>query len=313
MKIIRFEDIAQLQIPPSLCLQWVKYMLLHKYECDLPTKISLKMENNIFVNTMPSYIPMIERYGVKIVSRYPERKPALLSDILLYDAHNGETLALMDGTWITAMRTGSVAALSIFTLQKSDARIYAFMGLGNTARATLTCLLELMKGRELYIKLLVYKQQELDFIERFKAYPQLHFQLCHTPEELIQDADVVVSCVTAADTLIAPDACFKEGVLAVPVHTRGFQNCDLFFDKVFADDTHHVESFKYFSKFKKYAEFSRILLKENPGRENDSERILAYNIGISLHDIYFASQVYDRITTQEQSTNINPQTNKFWL
>lgn len=313
MKIIRFEDIARLQISPSLCLQWVKYMLLHKYECDLPAKISLKMENNIFVNTMPSYIPMVERYGVKIVSRYPERKPALLSDILLYDAHTGETLALMDGTWITAMRTGSVAALSIFTLQKSDARIYAFMGLGNTARATLTCLLELMKGRELYIKLLVYKQQELDFIERFKAYPQLHFQLCHTPEELIQDADVVVSCITAADTLIAPDDCFKEGVLVVPVHTRGFQNCDLFFDKVFADDTHHVESFKYFSKFKKYAEFSRILLKENPGRENDSERILAYNIGISLHDIYFASQVYDRITTQEQSTNINPQTNKFWL
>ena len=27
----------------------------------------------------------------------------------------------------------------------------------------------------------------------------------------------------------------------IPVHTRGFQNCDLFFDKVFADDTDHVK------------------------------------------------------------------------
>ena len=34
----------------------------------------------------------------------------------------------------------------------------------------------------------------------------------------------------------------------VPVHTRGFSNCDLFFDKVFADDYGHVKHFKYFDK-----------------------------------------------------------------
>ena len=313
MKIIPFEDIAKLNIAPALCLQWVKEVFIHKYECKLPAKISIKMEGNIFITTMPSYIPKIERYGVKIVSRYPERQPALLSDILLYDANTGNALALMDGTWITALRTGAVAALAIHELQKKDAKVYAVTGLGNIARATMTCLLTIMKNKKMHVKLLAYEKEEIDFINRFKDYPQLNFQICQTTEELIKDSDVVLSCVTAADTLIAPDDCFKEGVLVVPVHTRGFQNCDLFFDKVFADDTSHVEQFKYFNQFKKFDEFSKVLLKENPGRENDSERILAYNIGISLHDIYFASQVYDRIGAKDNEIDFEAQTNKFWL
>ncbi len=31
------------------------------------------------------------------------------------------------------------------------------------------------------------------------------------------------------------------------------------------------------------------------GRENDRERILAYNIGIALHDIYFTGKIYELI------------------
>ena len=313
MKIIPFEDIAKLNITPDLCVQWVKEVFIHKYECKLPAKISITIEGNTFFNTMPSYIPKIERFGVKIISRYPKRQPILLSEILLYDANTGNALALMDGVWITALRTGAVAALTINELQKKDAEVYAMMGLGNSARATLDCMLAIMKNKKLRIKLLAHKKQEIDFINRFKDYPQLDFQICQTTEELIKDSDVVLSCVTAADTLIAPDNCFKEGVLVVPVHTRGFQNCDLFFDKVFADDTSHVNHFTYFNQFKKFDEFSRILLKENPGRENDSERILAYNIGISVHDIYFASQIYDRMEATDNEIDFKAQTNKFWL
>ena len=89
------------------------------------------------------------------------------------------------------------------------------------------------------------------------------------------------------------DSLFQEGVLVVPVHTRGFQNCDLFFDKVYGDDTGHVCDFKYFKQFRQFDEFSRVLLGDNPGRENDRERILSYNIGLGLHDVLFASKLYD--------------------
>lgn len=313
MKIISFNDIKGLQISPLQCLEWAKFILMNKYNCTLPPKISMKMENDIFVNTMPSFIPTINRYGVKIVSRYPLRTPSLISEIALYDSLNGETLALMDGTWITAMRTGAVAALSIQTFQKKDAYQYAFLGLGNTARATLLCLSELYKKKELHINLLAYKGQEKIFIERFKEYSNLKFQIYNNTEELINDSDVIISCITATNSLIAPDECFKEGVTLIPVHTRGFQNCDLFFDKIYADDTAHVNNFKYFNLFKYFNEVSKVLINEDLGRTSNTERILVYNIGISLHDIYFASQIYDLITNDTQNKKLFTENKKFWL
>jgi ornithine cyclodeaminase/alanine dehydrogenase-like protein (mu-crystallin family) len=89
---------------------------------------------------------------------------------------------------------------------------------------------------------------------------------------------------------------YKNGVLVVPIHTRGFQNCDLFFDHVFADDTAHVSGFKYFNQFRKFNELSEVLLGKIPARQSNDERILAYNIGLGLHDIYFAHKIYERLT-----------------
>lgn len=176
MKIIDFETIRNLSISPADCVKWVETALRMKYDSCLPHKISMTIEPDVFFNTMPSYLPSCGRFGVKVVSRFPKREPALVSDILLYDATNGDFLALMDGSWITAMRTGAVAALSIQYLRTSSAREYAFMGLGNTARATLLCLMAVLEG-PLNIRLLSYKGQELEFMKRFKEYSRLNFSI----------------------------------------------------------------------------------------------------------------------------------------
>ena len=52
-----------------------------------------------------------------------------ISDMMLYDAQTGKLLALIDCDWITTMRTGAVAAVSIKALRKSSASIYGFVGL----------------------------------------------------------------------------------------------------------------------------------------------------------------------------------------
>jgi ornithine cyclodeaminase/alanine dehydrogenase-like protein (mu-crystallin family) len=296
-------------------VKWVEEACRAKYEAKLPPKISIKLDGQVFFNTMPVYLPGKERFGVKVVSRYPGRTPSLQADILLFDTQSGQTLALMDGSWITAMRTGAVAALAIRTLQTPAAREYAFLGLGNTARATLLCLLAIAADTPLHIRLLAYKGQENAFRERFAACPQLTFSVYHSAGELIRGADVVVSCVTAASEVFAPDEVFKEGVLVVPVHTRGFQNCDLFFDKVYADDTNHVKDFRYFDRFRRFDEFHNILLGANKGRESKLERILAYNIGIALHDIYFAAEIFALAEQLADPAEIQTTTttDKFWV
>lgn len=302
-----------MNISPLDCMQWVIDALKIKYSSQLPHKISTKLnEGKIFFNTMPCHIPDLNRFGVKEVSRFPGREPAISGEILLYDTLIGEPLALIDGDWITAMRTGAVAACAINYLQNETAEQYSFIGLGNTARATMLCLLSSNPKKKYKVKVMAYKDQAELFISRFKNYSNVFFEIVNTRKDLISYADVVVSCVTVAENNIGEDDWFKKGVLVVPVHTRGFQNCDLFFDKVFADDKGHVEGFKYFNRFKKFDEFSNVVQQKTTGRENNEERILAYNIGIALHDVYFASQIYQRSHNAPQLF-LRKKLPKFWV
>lgn len=304
MKLITFEDIASERIPASKCYEWVSDAIVHKKEALLPAKISLKPEMpGVFYNTMPVVLPGADYAGVKLVTRYPERKPSLESNILLYRLSSGECLALMDGTWVTTMRTGAVAAHSISLLAKPNYSVLGFIGLGNTARATLLTLVEMNPDKQFEVKLKKYKDQHDLFMKRFSGYPNLSFALFDDYSDVVSGSDVVVSAATVLDHDICDDECFDPGVLLVPVHTRGFGNCDLFFDKVFADDTGHVSGFKYFDRFNSFAEVSDVVLGKAPGRESDEERIIAYNIGISLHDIYFAGKLYEFIGNK--CTNIS--------
>ena len=273
----------------------------------------MKPAPGVFCNVMPSIID--KTGGIKVVTRYPERIPALESFLTIYDVESGENLALMDATWITAMRTGAVAAHSILLLAKKDFSTIGMVGLGNTARAALLVLAEVYDGRKLQIKLKKYDGQEILFAQRFSSYKNLEFFFVDTAQEIISGSDVVISAVTYMPEDFCEDKYYDPGVLVVPIHTLGFTNCDLFFDKVFADDYGHVCHFKNFDKFKKFAEVSDVVNGRVLGRENDSERILAYNIGISLQDINFAGHIYNILKDDPSLCEIDLQgpTEKFWI
>ncbi len=321
MKIISFEDVKALNISSTDCYHWVEEMIKNKKNAQLPAKTHMNMPGNIFCNVMPSIIPLsdsITAGGVKIVTRYPERKPSLDSKILLFNALSGEFLALMDGNWITAMRTGAVAAHSVIHFAKTNWNTIGMIGLGNVARTSLLVLASMI-DKQIKIKLLRYKDQAEDFQRRFSGYTNLEFVIVDSVEECIKGSDVVISCATYFEDDIAKDEWFDEGVLIVPVHTRGFTNCDLFFDKVYADDTGHVDHFKNFSKFRYYAEVSDVVNGKAVGRENDQERIIAYNIGVSIHDINYAAHIYQMMKNKPElynkliDTNMHDPTDKFWI
>jgi ornithine cyclodeaminase len=295
MKRITNNEIINLNISPLQCIDWVREAFIMKSDCQLPAKISVHPSGNDFFTTMPCLLPKeYSRFGTKVVSRIVGRVPALKSDMMLFDSTTGELLALVDCDWITAMRTGAVATLAIKTLRNSHATEYAFIGLGSTARATLTCLLECCRDEHLNIRLFRYKDQAEKIIEEYNHYSNVSFTIVDNPTDLVKDADVVVSCITDANGLLVEDEnLFKPGVLVVPVHTRGFQNCDTTFDKVYADDRDHVKGFKYFSQFKEFHQIEEVLKGEDCGRTSDTERILSYNIGLGLHDVLYASRIYD--------------------
>ena len=294
MMTITDNDILELGISPETCCEWVSKSFLMKSSSVLPPKTSIHLHEMDFFNTMPCLLPEeYDMFSVKIVSRIVLQKPALKSTILLYRASTGERLAIIEADWITRMRTGAVACLAARTLRNSKTRIYSFMGLGSTAYATMDCMEGMIRKENAEVRLLKYKDQAEKFAEHYRG---IKFSLVDNTDELIDNADVIISCITHTDEIICPDlSLFKPGVLVVPVHTRGFQNCDTVFDKVFADDTGHVRGFVNFGKFKQFNEIGDVLGGSVPGRESDSERILSYNIGLGLHDAYFAYMIYNMI------------------
>ena len=319
MKIISNDDIKKIGISPSQCVEWVKESFLLKEKSILPPKISVHPKELDFFTTMPCLINVDDSeigqyFGCKIVHRLNGAIPSLGSDLLLYNAVSGELLALIDSDWITAMRTGAVASLAIQTFRKTNCEYYGMLGLGNTARATLLCILETEPNINHHIKLLKYKNQTDLLIERFSDYDNVDFSVSETIEDLVSSSDIIISSITEANHLICPnEQLFRKGCLVIPIHTRGFQNCDLTFDKIFADDTGHVQGFKYFDNFKFYAEFSDVLAQKCPGRESNEERIISYNIGLGLHDIVFATKLFSLLKNCIPDILIKRELNKFWI
>lgn len=323
MRIISQQQIRALNISPATCVNWIRESFAIKKYSELPAKIGVHPEEGEFFTTMPCLLPMpnlggvnFERryFGVKEVHRLLNSVPSLGSDMMLYDAQTGELLALLDTDWITTMRTGAVAAVSAKALRKSSAKTYGIVGLGNTARATLLCILEQEPERYFPVKLVRYKDQAELFIERFKEYKNVRFEIVESTETMAGEVDVFISCITNAQGLLVPDeSLFKPGSTVIPVHMRGLQNCDTTFDRVFGDDTGHVQGFKYFHQWKDYNEIGEVLAGRDPGRKSDEQRIIDYNYGLALHDVVYAAKIYEKLKDKSQNIKIERETVKFWV
>ena len=316
VSVIQQSQIDALQLNPATCVEWVKEAFLMKDDIQMPAKLSVHPQGEDFITSMPCLLPESQGrkyFGIKMVSRIDGQVPTLQSNIFLYDAKSGHLLAVVDGDWITAMRTGAVAALAAKTLQRKGNSTYSIMGLGNIGHAVGLCLAADNRDRQITFRLLRYKDQAERFVERLKDFDNVNFEIVDDKRIFAAEADVLISAVTVATELLFPDDdLFRKGVTVIPVHMRGFQNCDLFFDKVFGDDTGQVSGFKYFNQFRQYDEFHHVLQGKNPGRTNDEERILSYNYGIALHDIFFASRIYERIQTSD-GFNLEKQDKKLWF
>ncbi|UZR93356.1 ornithine cyclodeaminase family protein [Chondrinema litorale] len=90
---------------------------------------------------MPASMPENKSLGLKVVGMNPQNidknLPFINAVILLLDTETGETLALMEASWITALRTGAGSGLATDYLARKDAETVAIFGAGVQARTQL--------------------------------------------------------------------------------------------------------------------------------------------------------------------------------
>ncbi|WP_272524575.1 hypothetical protein [Providencia sp. PROV201] len=319
MQLLSFENILELDISPQTIYSWICQSISQKNDTILPPKISLKPEDEVFYNFMPSILLKEESAGLKIVNRYPNRSPVLDSQIFLYNIKNGNLECIMDGNFITAMRTGAIATHSIISFAKNGFNSISFIGVGIQARATLKIFSCMYDKRDLVIKVKKYKNQHLDFIAFAKQLlPQsTQYIICNTYDECVENTDIIISSVTYFENDICSDDKFSNGCLVVPIHTRGFTNCDLFFDKIYVDDLGHVSGFKHFNKFQNKAIETASYIKSpiELGRKSQLEKIICYNIGLSIHDLFIAKNIHKLAIANNvgQEIPMSVPNTKFWL
>ena len=301
IRIIDFEEARKAfkNTQPEEWLSWVDSALRSKADFVMPPKPRMSQEQGDYYNVMPAMYEAENTAIVKMIGRHGlkegENRSVMLGDMMIYEADTGILKGIADAEYITTLRTGTVAAHSALMFARDNWSTLGLIGLGNIMTVCFEALIAGLRSkgdnRVISVRLLRHNGQELRFKERFGEFENISFELCDSYEQVIDGSDVVISAVTRATENFAEDKCFKQGVTVIPVCTMGFQNCDLFFDKVFTDEIEQIRGFKYFDKFRSVANVSDVLNGIKIGRESNSERILVYNYGIGIHDLVFANRL----------------------
>jgi ornithine cyclodeaminase len=102
----------------------------------MPPRIAAFAENDGLLGVMPAYVPG-EALACKLVTLFPQNRDRHTHQaaIMVFDHENGTPLALVDGTYITAVRTAAGSALATRLLARDDARVLALLGTGVQARS----------------------------------------------------------------------------------------------------------------------------------------------------------------------------------
>lgn len=150
-------------------------------------------QNDGFFGVMPA---SGEAMGIKLVTFYPKntRLPTHMAVIALFDPNTGEPLALMDGRFITEMRTAAVSAVATDALAPRDAKVLAILGAGVQARAHL----EMLRRVRRFEEIRVWNHHP----EKAQRFAEEYGIKATKLEAAVRDADVVVTATSAREPIL---------------------------------------------------------------------------------------------------------------
>ncbi|MHB9126237.1 MAG: ornithine cyclodeaminase family protein [Armatimonadota bacterium] len=275
---------------------------------EMPPKPGVHPVADCFIHAMPAYVQEVEAAGLKWVSGYPPNVakglPYITGLLVLNDPSTGLPIAVMDCSWITAMRTGASAGISAKYLARKGSRVAGILGCGVQARTSLMALVEeLPELSEVRCSDLFPKSTERFIKEMGEMFPKLTFVNCEKPAQIMEDADVVV---TAIPIVVHPNppldaGMLKAGGLAVSLDydsawtSAAMHECR----KFVSDDIGQLLSTKehgiYFGGIPNiYADLGELAAGKKPGRTDESEKIFSMNMGIAIDDMVTAKILYEK-------------------
>lgn len=291
-----------------------QYVVEGKCEIPLRTNIQAPKYDGCFL-FMPAYLEEMDTASLKIINIFPHNIdngiPSSPAQVLLIDGKTGLVTAVLDGTYVTQLRTGAASGAAFDVLAKKDCRIGALIGTGGQAPTQLEAMLAARTLQEVR----VYDMNP----ERTKAFAEtMQEELkdygarivpAASSDEAIDDADMIIT-VTPSSKPVFDGTKVKAGatISCVGAYQHHMQEMDPAIlpraSKIYFDSREAVlsESGDILIPLEEgiitekdfTGDLGDVLLGKVVGRENDDEIIVFETVGVAAQDLVAAKEIYEK-------------------
>ena len=303
------------------------FQMLTEGKCEVPirTNIQAPGQGGTFL-FMPAYAEEMDAAALKIVNVFPKNVdkglPTTPAQVMLIDGTNGVVSAVLDGTYVTQIRTGAASGAAFDVLAKKDCRIGALIGTGGQAATQLEAMLAVRSLEEVRVYDLNYDRTKA-FAERMqeelKEYGAKTVAVTSS-DEAVTDADLLIT-VTPSTKPVFDGTKVKAGatVSCVGAYQHHMQEMDPAIlpraSKIYFDSREAVLSESgdilipleagIITEKDFTGDLGEVLRGDVPGRENDDEIIVFETVGVAVQDLETAKAIYDKAVEAEVGTQWN--------
>ena len=247
----------------------------------------------------------------KLNTNFPQNyalfgKPTIQGVIVLYDADNGQLLAVLDSIEITIKRTGAATAVAAKFLARKNSLVATICGCGEQGRVQIRALSLTLPLRKVFT-FDVDPNASLRLAAELSRELQIDTEPVRSLPGAIRSSDVVVTCTPATEFFVQKnDIAAGTFIAAVGTDDSHKQEIDpalMSSAKVVADnleqvcaigDTRHAIAAGLMHKEDIYADLSEIVAERKPGRTGDDEITIFDSTGVAIEDAATATLVYEK-------------------
>ena len=292
------------------------FQLVVEGKCDAPlrTNIQAPKHEGCFL-FMPAYVEEMDTASLTIINIFPHNIdngiPSSPAQVLLIDGKTGIVIAVLDGTYVTQLRTGAASGAAFDVLARKDARIGALIGTGGQAATQLEAMLAARDIKEVRVFDLNYDRTK-EFADRMQeelASYGAKIVAAKTSDEAVEGADLLIT-VTPSSKPVFDASKVKEGatISCVGAYQPHMQEMDPAIltraSKIYFDSKEAVlsESGDILIPLEQgtiteedfTGDLGNVIKGDLVGRENEEEIIVFETVGVATQDLVAARTIYDK-------------------
>ena len=273
------------------------------------------------ITSMPGFLHENAALGMKVVTYFQENSkrnlPAILGTIMLFSAETGKLIAVMDGSYVTAIRTACASAMATKALANAETPVLGILGAGVQARAHIEALTRARKIER--IKIYSPSGASAAGIKKdLEPLKKIAIEVAGSAAAAVRDADLIVTGSTAKEPIVKSEW-LKAGVHinAVGSHRPDYREIDgatVARAKVVVDSREAIMAEcgdillaikeKAIDENHIHGEIGEILAGLKTGRSSASEVTLYKSVGIAIQDVATAKLVYHKALERGVGTNV---------